>query len=66
MRKDAPRVAPRPRPDAEWVLRTGQALKAHREERGLRRDELAKRARTTAASSRSSRKERSSIRAVGS
>lgn len=48
MRSDAPKVAPRPRPDAAWVLRTGQALKALREERGLTQDELAKRARTTA------------------
>jgi len=49
LRDDAPKVAPRPRPDAAWVLRTAQALKALREERGLTRDELAKRARTTAA-----------------
>lgn len=49
MRPDAPKVAPRPRPDAAWVLRTGQALKALREERGLTQEELAKRARTTAA-----------------
>ena len=48
LRDDAPQVAPRPRPDAAWVLRTGQALKALREERGLTQDELAKRARTTA------------------
>jgi transcriptional regulator with XRE-family HTH domain len=48
MRDDAPKVAPRPRPDAGWVLRTGQALKSLREERGLSQDELAKRARTTA------------------
>ncbi|HEY3552562.1 MAG TPA: helix-turn-helix transcriptional regulator, partial [Solirubrobacterales bacterium] len=34
---------------AAWVLRTGQALKSLREERGLSQDELAKRARTTAA-----------------
>jgi len=49
MRKDAPKVAPRQRPDARWVLRTGQALKSLREERGLTREQLAKRARTTAA-----------------
>jgi transcriptional regulator with XRE-family HTH domain len=49
MRKDAPKVAPRPRPDAAWVLRTGQALKALREERGLSHDQLAERAPTTAA-----------------
>lgn len=48
LRDDAPKVAPRPRPDAAWVLRTGQALRALRDERGLTRDELAKRARTTA------------------
>lgn len=48
LRDDAPKVAPRPRPDAAWVLRTGQALKALREERGLTQEELAKRARTTA------------------
>lgn len=49
LRDDAPKVAPRPRPDAAWVLRTGQALRALREERGLTQGELAKRARTTAA-----------------
>ena len=49
LRDDAPKVAPRPRPDAAWVLRTGQALKALRDERGLTQEELAKRARTTAA-----------------
>jgi transcriptional regulator with XRE-family HTH domain len=49
MRKDAPKVAPRPRPDAGWVLRTGQALKSLREERGLTHEQLAKRARTTEA-----------------
>lgn len=49
LRDDAPEVALRPRPDAAWVLRTGQALKALREERGLTLDELAERARTTAA-----------------
>jgi transcriptional regulator with XRE-family HTH domain len=48
MRKDAPKVAPRPRPDAAWVLRTGQALRSLREERGLTHEQLAKRARTTA------------------
>lgn len=49
LRDDAPKVAPRPRPDAAWVLRTAQALKSLRQERGLTQDELAKRARTTAA-----------------
>jgi transcriptional regulator with XRE-family HTH domain len=49
MREDAPKVAPRPRPDAAWVARTGQALKSLREERGLTREQLAMRARTTAA-----------------
>ncbi|HET7416939.1 MAG TPA: helix-turn-helix transcriptional regulator [Solirubrobacterales bacterium] len=49
MGDDAPEVAPRPRPDAAWVLRTAEALKALREERGLTREQLAKRARTTAA-----------------
>jgi len=48
-RDDAPKVAPRPRPDAAWVLRTGQALKALRDKRGLTQEELAKQARTTAA-----------------
>jgi transcriptional regulator with XRE-family HTH domain len=48
LRDDAPKVAPRPRPDAAWVLRTGQALKSLREERGLTQQELAERARTTA------------------
>jgi transcriptional regulator with XRE-family HTH domain len=45
---DAPKVAPRPRPDAAWVLRTGQALKSLREKRGLTHKQLANRARTTA------------------
>lgn len=49
LRDDAPKVAPRPRPDAAWVLRTGQALRALREERGLTQQQLATRARTTAA-----------------
>ncbi|HWC47565.1 MAG TPA: helix-turn-helix transcriptional regulator [Solirubrobacterales bacterium] len=48
MRADAPAVAPRPRPDAAWVLRTAQALRSLREERALTRDQLANRARTTA------------------
>jgi transcriptional regulator with XRE-family HTH domain len=48
LRDDSPKVAPRPRPDAAWTLRTGQALKALRKERGLTRQRLAKRARTTA------------------
>jgi len=49
LRGDAPSLPPRPRPDAAWVLRTGQALKSLREERGLTHEQLAKRARTTAA-----------------
>lgn len=49
MRKDAPKVAPRRRPDAAWVLRTGQALRSLREERELTHEQLAKWARTTAA-----------------
>jgi transcriptional regulator with XRE-family HTH domain len=49
LRDDAPKVAPRERPDAAWVLRTGQALKALREERGLSHEELAERSPTTAA-----------------
>jgi len=49
LRDDAPEVAPRPRPDAAWVLRTGQALKALREKRGLTHDQLAERSPTTAA-----------------
>jgi transcriptional regulator with XRE-family HTH domain len=48
LRDDAPKVAPRPRPEAAWVLRTGQALRSLREERGLTHEQLAKRARTTA------------------
>jgi transcriptional regulator with XRE-family HTH domain len=48
LRDDAPKVAPREKPDAAWVLRTGQALKALREERGLTRQELADRSPTTA------------------
>ncbi|HZE04128.1 MAG TPA: helix-turn-helix transcriptional regulator [Solirubrobacteraceae bacterium] len=48
LRDDASKVAPRLRPDAAWVLRTGQALSSLREERGLSRRELAERARTTA------------------
>lgn len=49
LRDDAPQVAPRERPDAAWVLRTGQALRALREERGLTRQDLADRSPTTAA-----------------
>lgn len=48
LRDDAPKVAPREKPDAAWVQRTGQALKALREERGLTRQELADRSPTTA------------------
>jgi transcriptional regulator with XRE-family HTH domain len=49
LRDDAPKVAPRERPDAAWVLRTGQALKALRDERGLTHEQLAERSPTTAA-----------------
>jgi transcriptional regulator with XRE-family HTH domain len=48
LRDDAPKVAPRERPDAAWVQRTGKALRALREERGLTRQELADRSPTTA------------------
>jgi transcriptional regulator with XRE-family HTH domain len=48
LRDDAPPLPPRERPDTAWVLRTGQALKALREERGLSHDQLAERAPTTA------------------
>lgn len=48
LRDDAPKVAPREKPDAAWVQRTGQALRALREERGLTRQELADRSPTTA------------------
>jgi transcriptional regulator with XRE-family HTH domain len=48
LRDDTPPLPPRERPDAAWVLRTGQALKSLREERGLTHDQLAERARTTA------------------
>jgi len=48
LRDDAPKVAPRERPTAAWVLRTGQALKALREKRGLTHDQLAERSPTTA------------------
>jgi transcriptional regulator with XRE-family HTH domain len=48
LRDDAPKVAPREKPDAAWVLHTGQALRALREERGLTRQELADRSPTTA------------------
>ena len=48
LRDDAPKVAPCERPDAAWVLRTGQALMALREERGLTHDQLAERSPTTA------------------
>lgn len=49
LRDDAPKVAPRERPTAAWVLDTGQALKALREERGLTHDQLAERSPTTTA-----------------
>jgi transcriptional regulator with XRE-family HTH domain len=49
LRDDAPKVAPRRRPDADWVLLTGQALQALREDRGLTRHQLADRSPTTAA-----------------
>jgi len=49
LRDDAPSAALRPRPDAAWVARTPQALRSLREERGLSREQLAERARTTAA-----------------
>jgi transcriptional regulator with XRE-family HTH domain len=49
LRDDAPKVAPRERPDAAWVQNTGKALKALREERGLTRDQLAERSPTTTA-----------------
>lgn len=49
LRDDAPKVAPRERPDAAWVLRTGRALRALREERGLTCEQLAERSPTTAA-----------------
>lgn len=48
LRDDAPKVAPRERPDAAWVLRTREALKALREERGLTHEQLADRSPTTA------------------
>lgn len=49
LRDDAPKGAPRPRPDAAWVVRTGQALKALREERRLTQEQLADRSPTTTA-----------------
>jgi transcriptional regulator with XRE-family HTH domain len=48
LRDDTPKIAPREKPDAAWVLRTGRALRALREERGLTRQELADRSPTTA------------------
>jgi transcriptional regulator with XRE-family HTH domain len=48
LRDDAPKVAPRKKPDAAWVQRTGQAQRTLREERGLTRQELADRSPTTA------------------
>lgn len=48
LRDDAPPVSPRKRPDAAWVLRVGQAVKDLRLERDLTRQQLAKKARTTA------------------
>ncbi len=50
LRDDAPKVVLRKRPpDAAWVLLTGLALRALREERGLTRQGLADRSPTTAA-----------------
>lgn len=49
LRDDAPPLPPRERPDAAWVLKTGETLKSLREERGLTRQELAERTPTTAA-----------------
>jgi transcriptional regulator with XRE-family HTH domain len=48
LRDDAPKVAPRTKPDADWVRRTGRALRSLREERGLTRQQLADRSPTTA------------------
>jgi len=48
LRDDHPPPPPRERPDAAWVLRTGQALKALRDQRGLSRQQLAERSPTTA------------------
>lgn len=49
LQDDARSLPPRERPDAAWVLRTGQALKELRLERDLTREQLAERAPTTAA-----------------
>lgn len=43
LRDNARPLPPRERPDAAWVLRTGEALKSIREERGLTRRQLAER-----------------------
>jgi len=48
LRDDAPPLPSREKPDAAWVLRTGQALRSLREERGLTRQQLADRSPTTA------------------
>jgi transcriptional regulator with XRE-family HTH domain len=48
LRDDAPKVAPRTKPDADWVRRMGRALRSLREERGLTRQQLADRSPTTA------------------
>jgi transcriptional regulator with XRE-family HTH domain len=48
LRDDAPKVVPRAKPDADWVRRTGRALRSLREERGLTRQQLADRSPTTA------------------
>lgn len=47
LRDDAPPIPRQKRPDAAWVLRTGQALKELRLERDLTRDQLAERSPTT-------------------
>lgn len=49
LRDDAPKLPPRQRPDAAWVLGVGESLKALRLERDLTRQQVAERARTTAA-----------------
>jgi transcriptional regulator with XRE-family HTH domain len=49
LRDDTPRAPRHDPPDAAWLLRAGEALKALREERGLTLQQLADRALTTAA-----------------